>query len=254
MRAQNRPGSPAVRRTAVAALLCGALALGAGACGTSEDDDAKAKGPFGELTGSQILDKAIGTTKTAKSLSIAVDTTSEGERLKAFFSLDTAKKCTGTLSIGATGTAEVLKADDKDVYLRLDETMLREQLKDEDQETRDAVLEQLKGRWTKSPMSDPETKDMTEFCDLKGLLAEFEKGATGIEKGEETTVDGKMAIKLTEKSDDETNTVYVAAEGTPYLLKVVTTGGDEPGTIAFSRYGEPVTAKAPAAKDIADLG
>ncbi|MFJ4907774.1 hypothetical protein ACIQCR_24330 [Streptomyces sp. NPDC093249] len=254
MQAQPRSRSHSrTRRTAVAALLCGALALGSAACGPS-GGDTKTKGPFGELTGSQILDKAMAATKSAKSLTVAVDITSEGEPLKAHLSLDTAKKCAGTLSVGVAGTAEIVKADDRDVYLRLDEALLRDELKDESPEMREAALEQLGGRWTKSPVTDPDTRDMVAFCDLKDLLADFEEGAAGTVRGEETTVDGRKALKLTESGGGETNTAYVATEGTPYLLKVVTTGGTEPGTITFSRYDEPVAAKTPAPKDVVDLG
>ncbi|MFE3070804.1 hypothetical protein [Streptomyces sp. NPDC059247] len=241
------------RHTAVVALLCGALALGSAACGPS-GGDAKTKGPFGDLTGSQILDKAMAATKSAKSLTVAVDITSGGEPLKARLSLDTAKKCVGTLSVGVAGTAEIVKADDRDVYLRLDEAMLRDELKDESPEMRDAALEQLRGRWTKSPVSDPDTRDMVALCDLKALVSDFEEGAAGTVRGEETTVGGQRALKLTESGGGETNTAYVATEGTPYLLKVVTTGGTEPGTITFSRYDEPVVAKTPGAKDVVDLG
>ncbi|WP_435969690.1 hypothetical protein [Streptomyces sp. Qhu_M48] len=260
MRAHTLPLTPRTLRTAAAALLGAAVAVGAAACGPSGGEDtkpkaeAKAKGPFGELTGPQILDKAIGATKSAKSLTVDVDVTSEGEPLKAYLSLDTRGNCVGTLTVGATGTAELIKADDKNAYLRLDEALLREELKGETPETQKAVLKQLKGRWTKSPLSDPDTKDMVALCDLKAMLADFEQGAAGTVKGEETTVGKQKALKLTESGGGETNTAYVATEGTPYLLKIVTTGGDEPGTVTFSRYDKPVDAKIPAKKDIVDLG
>ncbi|XUL99759.1 hypothetical protein ACQ86F_22235 [Streptomyces venezuelae ATCC 10712] len=44
----------------------------------------------------------------------------------------------------------------------------------------------------------------------------------------------------------------MATQGTPYVLRIVTQGGDEPGTLTFSKYGKPVAAKAPAAKDVVD--
>lgn len=71
-------------------------------------------------------------------------------------------------------------------------------------------------------------------------------------KAEATTVDGQKALKLAKPvgSDDETTTVYVAAEGPPYLLKIVKTRGETPGTTTYSHYNRPVEAKAPPAKDV----
>lgn len=260
------------RRPLAVALLCTAIALSTAACARfsevpadaySTDESApKPPGPFGESTGPQILDRAIGATKAAKSLTLDVDVTSDGEPLKAYLSVDTRGKCAGTLTVDATGTAELIKADDKNAYLRFDESFLRAQGKGESPEVQKALLAQLRGRWTKTPVNDPDTRGMLELCDLKGLLAEFEEGGSGIVKGGEARVDGRKALKLTEPGDTatgtngaaaETNTVYVATEGEPHILRIVTTGGDEPGTITFSHYDRPVEAKAPPAKDIAVL-
>ncbi|MFC7793592.1 hypothetical protein [Streptomyces cinereoruber] len=252
------PTRPRARRAAVAALLCAAVAAGAAACGPSpasptSSEEAKPAGPFAGLTGSEIADKAFAATAAATSLTVEADTTSEGERTKAHFSFDGTGKCVGTLTTGAAATTEVLKVDKKNVYLRFDETSLNEQAEGESPEVREAMLKTLRGRWVETPASDPDAKDVVSMCDAKELLGDFEKGASGVARGEETTVGGQKALALTEPDGGVTRTVYVATEGTPYVLKIVTKGGDEPGTITFTQYGKPVTAKAPAAKDIADL-
>ncbi|MEU3689612.1 hypothetical protein [Streptomyces narbonensis] len=249
-----------LRRPVTAAFLCAAVALSAAACGPFANDPTAAKpaGPFGELTGTQILDKAIGATKTARSVTLDIDVTSDGEPLKAYLSVDTRGKCAGTLTVDATGTAELVKPDGKDAYLRFDESFLRAQAKGESPEVQEALLKELRGRWTKTPVDDPDSRDMLALCDLKELLAGFEQGGSGIAKGGETTVGGRKALRLTEsgegegggEGEGETNTVYVATEGTPYLLRIVTTGGDEPGTITFTHYDRPVEAKAPPAEDV----
>ncbi|MGW8361370.1 hypothetical protein ACWGK1_12475 [Streptomyces wedmorensis] len=250
MRALTRPRTHRTARTAVAALLCAAVAAGATACGPVMADP-EPTGPFAELTGSEVVDKAFAATKSAKSLTVDVDVRSPDEPVKAYLSLDTQGKCAGTLTMGATNTAEVIKADDKDVYLRFDEAFLREQVKEDGPEAQDAMVKELKGRWLKSSAKEADADGMLELCDLDALLDGFEQGATDIAKGDETTVDGHRALALTEPGDaGETSTVYVATEGTPYILKIVTKGGEEPGTITFSHYGQPVAAKVPAAKDI----
>ncbi|WP_078970595.1 hypothetical protein, partial [Streptomyces sp. NRRL F-6492] len=244
---------PRAHRTAVAALLCAAVAAGASACGPFSED-VKPSGPFAGLTGSQIVDEAFAATAAAESLTVEVDTTSEGERTRAYVSLDGTGKCAGTLTTGTAATTELIRADRKNVYLRFDEASLREQTEDESPEVREGVLKTLKGRWVEMPASEPEAKEAVEMCDPKTLLGGFEQGASGIVRGGETTVGGRKALALTEPGDGgETSTVYVATEGTPYVLRIVTKGGDEPGTITFTQYGKPVAAKAPAAKDIADL-
>ncbi|MFE7603380.1 hypothetical protein [Streptomyces sp. NPDC057494] len=239
------------RRTAVAAALLGAAsALCATACGPSTDD-ARPAGPFGELTGSQIVDKAFAATRTAKSLTVDIDLRSPDEPTKGYLALDDRGRCAGTLTMGTADTAELVKADDKNVYLRFDEAFLREQVKDESPETQEATLDALRGRWMKSPVSDPDSRDMLALCDLKELLGGFGPGAGGIVKGAETTVGGQRALALTESGEDgASSTVYVATEGTPYVLRIVTKGGEEPGTITFSKYGRPVVATVPAAKDV----
>ncbi|WP_411075494.1 hypothetical protein [Streptomyces sp. cmx-4-7] len=240
------------RRTAVAALLCASVVAGATACGPSSED-AKPAGHFPGLSGAQIVDKAFAATAAAKSLSVNTDTTSEGERTRAYVSFDTAGKCVGTLTTGAAATTELIRADPKKVYLRFDETTLNEQAEGESPEVREALFKKLKGRWVEFPASDPDAKDVVAMCDTKELLGDVDQGASGVVRGGETTVDGRKALALTEPDGGVTRTVYVATEGTPYVLKIVTKGGDEPGTILFTQYGKPVAAKAPAGKDIADL-
>ncbi|MFI8827628.1 hypothetical protein [Streptomyces sp. NPDC053431] len=240
------------RRSVFAAALCAAVALGATACGPFSGDETKATGPFGDLSGPQIVDKAIATTKTAKSLTLDVSFTAEDGPTKAFMATDLQGQCAGTVSIGTTGTAELVRPADKAVYLRFDEAFLKEQGKGESPEVQEAMLTALKGRWVKTDAKDPDAKDMLDLCDLKALLADFEQTTTGTVQGEETTVGGQKALVLTQDLDGEKNTYYVATEGKPYLLKVVTTGGKEPGTIVLSGFDKPVVAKAPAKKDVVD--
>ncbi|GAA2797454.1 hypothetical protein [Streptomyces showdoensis] len=247
-----------LRRAALTATLCAAVAIGATACGpfsggTNDDaKPAKPAGPFGDLSGPQIANKAIGATKAADSLTLDVALKTTDGPIKARLATDVRGHCAGTMTIGTTGSAELIKPDAKSVYMRFDEAFLKEQAKGESAEVQAEVVKQLKGRWLKTDANDPDAKDSLALCDLKSLLSEFEQGLNTAVKGKETTVGGKKALMLTQAFDSEKTTLYVATEGEPYLLKIVTAGGKEPGTVSFSDYDKPVDAKTPPAKDVVD--
>ncbi|MGW0121102.1 hypothetical protein [Streptomyces sp. NPDC003327] len=250
MRAHPRPRTP---RAALAAALCtAALALGATACGPSTPSEERAAGPFAELTGPQVVTKAMAATRAADSLTMNISLTDADGPLKAYVSADVRQNCTGTLTMGTTGTAELLKADAKNAYFRFDEAFLRADSAGETREVQEAVLKELKGRWTKLSVSDPEAKDMLEFCDLSAFLDSFE-GSSEAVKGAETTFGGRKALVLTEKDGAETYTMHVATEGEPYVLGLTVTGGDEPMTVTFSGFDRPVKVRVPAPKDVVTL-
>ncbi|OKJ99738.1 hypothetical protein AMK26_27465 [Streptomyces sp. CB03234] len=242
----------AFTRPALAAL-CAAAALGLTACGPfGSSGGVEESGPFAGLSGPQIANKAIKATKTADSLTLDANLQMSDGPVKAFMALDTKGQCAGTISMGPTGTAELIRTG-KVAYMRFDEAFLREQNKGGSPEETEAVLKMLKGRWVKTDVTDPEAKDSLEMCELDTMLAEFETGINSAQRGEETTVNGKKALILTEKDGDATYKIYVATEGEPYLLKIEQKGGEEPGTMSFLDYNKPVPAKQPAAKDILDL-
>ncbi|MDO0939158.1 hypothetical protein QQY66_48450 [Streptomyces sp. DG2A-72] len=47
------------------------------------------------------------------------------------------------------------------------------------------------------------------------------------------------AITLTKEEDGATTNTYVATEDEPYILRVVTKGGDEPGDLTLADYDKP---------------
>ncbi|WP_406861359.1 hypothetical protein ABZO31_13210 [Streptomyces sp. HUAS MG47] len=250
MSALGRRHSSPRRRAALATLLVTAVALGGTACGPFAEQEA---GPFKGMTGPQILNKSIAATKTAKSLTLDLAVTSAADGpTKAYLAVDRQGRCAGTMTLGAIGTAEIIKSGD-DAYLRFDEAFLREQGKGESAAQQAAVLKELKGKWVRTDASDPEAKDSLELCDLDALLAPLEQGVNFATAGGETTVNGRKALRLTEGDGKESTTLYVATEGAPHLLKIVTKGGEEPGTISLSSYDKPVPAQKPAAKDVIEM-
>ncbi|MET7615843.1 hypothetical protein [Streptomyces sp. NPDC005408] len=245
------------------AALCTTLALAATACGPSDGDSRDTKGApakstkaeegaFPGLSGPKIANKAFKATKTATSVTVDFAARTTDGNLKAYMSIDSKGDCKGTLSTGETGTAELIRIGDN-AYMRFDEAFLRSQNEGGSPEETAAVLKMLKGRWVKSDASSPDDKEQLEFCELKTFLGQFEEGFNLMRRGETTTVNGQKALTLTEKDGATSYKVYVATEGEPYVLKVEQKGGEEPGTITFSKFNKPVGATKPAAKDIVDL-
>ncbi|MEV4877682.1 hypothetical protein [Streptomyces cyaneofuscatus] len=227
--------------------VCVTALLAAVSCGGDADS-----GPFGDLSGPEVTNKALTTTKKAESMRLSLDMDTTDGRIKADFSSSTSGECTGTLSMSPKGTVEIIKTGDT-VYTKYDEALLRQENKGEPAEEVDAAVKLLAGRWMESKASDPDTKDMIEFCDLKGLLKSIEANDTEARKAGEAKVGGKPALRLTEKDGKETHTFLVAAEGDPYILRITSKGGEEPMTLNLSEFNQPVVAKKPAAKDIVDL-
>ncbi|WP_156726970.1 hypothetical protein [Streptomyces apocyni] len=231
-------------------VLCLAAAIGLTACGSSE---AKPKAPFADDSGPEIVDKAIKATTGASSLTVKGDVTDpEMGALTLDLAVDTKGECTGSLSVAGEGTAELTKTGDT-LYMKFDEKFLRAQGKDDPKEETDATVNMIGNRWLKMDASGEDAKDMTGLCDLDELLGEFKDVKSPARKGKTTTVDGQEAITLTEQDGKDRYELLVATKGKPYLLKVTSKGGDEPGTLNFSDYEKPVNAKAPADKDIVDL-
>ena len=123
-----------------------------------------------------------------------------------------------------------------------------------------AVARQIGNRWV-TTSSSGQFQSLAQFFDISrmttGLLP---TGGGRPVKGATVTVGGQKVVPLrtttkgsTTKGSTTTGsttstqstTLYVAATGTPYVVKATATNGDESGTITFGHYGEPVVVKAP---------
>jgi hypothetical protein len=208
--------------------------------------------PYADLTGPQLLEKSLAASRKAASLRVKGQVLEEGKAMTMDLALSTKDECRGTMRTADEGGFEVIKSAGT-AYIKADEAFYRAAGKGEPKEQTDAVVAMLAGRWMKAPASSPDAKDFAGICDLDELLKAFESDTKGARKGAVATVDGQKAVTLTVPADEGTATVYVAAEGEPYLLKAVQKGGTDPGELAFSDYDEPVDATPPADKDVIDV-
>ncbi|MGW2561366.1 hypothetical protein ACWCXB_19350 [Streptomyces sp. NPDC001514] len=234
--------------TTVALALTGCLPTGPDHAGKSGADS----GPYAELSGPEVINRGIKATKSAKSMALGIDLKTSDGPVKAYLAVNTKGECAGTVSMGATGTVELVKTGNT-AYLRFDESILRDQSKGRPKAEVDAVLKTLLGKWVKEDAGSADAKDLVQFCDLDTYLEGFEANDTIAKKTGTSTVNGTPTLMLTESDRDEKYIAHVAAEGTPYLLKLQVVGGKEPGSMTFSEFNKPVAAKKPAAKDIVDI-
>lgn len=272
------------RKVLVVAVVCTTAVAGLAGCG--KDGDTKAKGvseakkpsatasptpvdPFAGMTADAIAEKAVGVTKAANTVKVSGAGISDGEHMTIEVTVTRQGHCSGRATVKG-GTAHVIKADLKSFYMKGDEKFYRAVAKEDGTPKRqaDAMIEVLKGRWMKMFTDAPKKSKkrrgkasgdgMGEFCVLSELVAGMDddkSDRTGMTKGADTVVAGVPAVTLRgkKKSDGSAVTMYVAKQGPAHLLKVVETGGDEPGTVTFSDYDKPVTITPPPADEIMDL-
>lgn len=257
-----------IRRGAVIAALCATAALGLTAC-KSDGDSAASGSPSGttatsatpsasptttpsptppaldKFTATQIISKATDAMNATQSLTADMKGISDGEPMTFRMSLNTKGRCTGRMTQDG-GNVEIISTGTH-FYLKGDDAFLRQM--------GEGAQQLLHGKWMKTASSSSTAKDMDGVCDLKELLAGLEDKPDHPAKGALTTLDGKRVIPITEKDpkDGSTSVAYVLADGAPYVVKVVTTGGKEPGTLLFSDFDQPVSVGAPPADQIVDI-
>ncbi|MYR41363.1 hypothetical protein [Streptomyces sp. SID5910] len=266
-----------MRRTTLVALCLAATATAALTGCQSDQDDKGAGGsgapasasaskpaqpsapadPFAGLTGAQIADRAVEATKGARSLRMAGDVPDDesGGTIRIDLAMDRQGECAGTMSLDGQGRAELIKTGGT-LYMKYDEKFLRAQSEGEPAADTDAAVAMLAGKWTKMAATGQDAKDLAGFCDLDSMLGEMESSGQDVTRGKAATVGDRPALVLHEKDGADRNTLYVATEGKPYLLRFDSASPTDPGTMTFSAYDEPVAAKAPSGQvlDLDALG
>ncbi|MBQ0829502.1 hypothetical protein [Streptomyces tagetis] len=219
---------------------------------TSEKSGAtRVADPFDGLSAAEIADRAFKATREAGSLRMRGDVPDEetGGTIRIDMAVDRDGRCAGTMSLDGEGKTELIRTGDT-LYMKYDERFLRAQSEGEPAADVDAAVALLADQWTKTSAAGEDAKDAGGLCDLDAVLGEAEPAGTGLTRGESADVDGRQAVVLHEKDGADRHTVYVAAEGKPYVLRLDSESAKEPGTLTFSAYDEPVSAEAPTGKVI----
>ncbi|MDT9688292.1 hypothetical protein Q5762_07970 [Streptomyces sp. P9(2023)] len=213
--------------------------------------------PFANLTPDAIADRAVDATQSATSLRITGRVVSEDQPLDIDIALDDKNNCTGRMKVDG-GTAELRQAD-RITYLKGDEKFWRVSMTSQGVPPPqiDATIELVEGRWLKITPGQAGSSDLSGVCDLDALLTDLGEDKDerqGLTRGPDAEVEGTPVATLVKKEPGgETTTVSVAQEGKPYILKMVKTGGEEPGTVVLSDYDKPVKVVVPPADETVDL-
>jgi hypothetical protein len=224
----------------------GALALLAACGGGGSDSSDSGDSAFAKESAANIQKASVDDMKTLDSLHMNGSITQQAGEIGLDLSLTTEGDCSGTISRGDTGNAEVVSLDGTS-WFRPDEEFWRAQAG----AAADQIISTVGDDWVQLPEGD---ESFASFCDLKALLKQIEDDddQEPSEKGATEDVDGQEAITLTRdnKEGGGTTTVWVAVDDPHHILKVEREGGESPSSVSFSEFGEDVSIEAPGAEEV----
>lgn len=210
-----------------------------------------------DLSARQISDRAERELLDAKSVRLELKqqgTDTKGdEPVSMDLTLDEDDNCVGSLRMaGDRGGLELIKRGEK-VWLKPDLAFWKSQLPGGRGE---AAAEIIGDRYLYGTTDDALLKSMAGVCDLDAIQGEVKgksEGNTALKKGGTTTVDGTSVVPVSGVEDGRTTTLYVAAEGTPYLVRATEKGPGTDSTLTLSDYDKPVPSKTPSDEDSVDV-
>lgn len=229
--APSRRGAPSPRRVSAAAALAlaaGATALFAGCGGGSSSQTQNAtagKSP------EQIVADAKAAAAKAATVHISGSTVNEKRPISIDMELVAGKGAKGHLDLGGLGIQII--AIERAFYLNGSTAFYRRL-------AGPAAAQLLHGKWLKAPAGSGNFASLAQLTNLTSLLESSLASHGTLVKGPVTTVEGQKAVSVRDASRG--GTLYVAATGTPYPLRLTHEGGN----VFFRDWNKPVTLTAPA--------
>ncbi|MFG2720639.1 hypothetical protein ACGFW5_20405 [Streptomyces sp. NPDC048416] len=230
-------------RTSVAVAALGLCLAGTAACGGGGDEAFKGQ------SADQIAAKAVEATRQAESMHMkGTVVQSGGQKVGIDLAVDSQKNCQGTVT-NAQAVSDI-RHKDATLYVKGNSAYWQASLKQQPQSEK--MVPKVADKWVRVPADDDQ---LTGLCDKQGLLASMDEDKSerqGMSRGDTTTIDGKKAVELKKQKDGATQSMFVAADGKPYVLKVTTTGTKAETTV-FTDYNKPVDPPQPPADQTVDL-
>lgn len=212
----------------------GALALLAG-CGSS----------FADESATTIQKAATEDMKALDAVHMEGSVSQQDTEIGLDLSLTSDGDCTGTISRGDSGSAEVLTLDGTS-WFKPDEEFWRAQAGP----AAEQIISTVGDNWVQLPEGD---QSFASFCDLDQLLDQIGGDEdSDSKKGETEDVDDQEAVKLTRdaKEGGGTITAWVAVDDPHHVLKIEQAEGDSPGTFSFSEFDQAASIEAPADDEV----
>ncbi|WP_030668697.1 hypothetical protein [Streptomyces sp. NRRL B-1347] len=257
-------------RAAAVALVAGSLVSATAACGGERKPVRLSGGTFekelprDEARGQQLTQRAVDLMKATHSMRINLVQTKgsaaagAARRQEVTLHVDRESNCTGTVEQGIM-RGDMIMVKGRATYVRFQDSSLdtlsslARQRGPQFAAQMERRIGMLRGKYVKFPTGDGSSGKRvmpSAQCDLDEVIGNFDgvAGTTTIRAQESTWRYGRQVIPLVERQDGTDTTVYVAAQGKPYLIgmELEERGGDRM-TMRLSDYDEPVEAKAPPA-------
>ncbi|WP_329136211.1 hypothetical protein OG552_24055 [Streptomyces sp. NBC_01476] len=206
-------------------------------------------GAFPGISGKGVLKDAVDAMESTPTMTVDLHTTGDDDEpihMKAAVT-DTGK-CAATVE--DDGDRFQLIGTGEQYYMKADETYWQ----DKGGADGDALSAFAAGKWLKLPRDAGAQAGFKQFCDLKTLLGSMaDAGSEGtVTKGRVLTYAGEQVQSLTQHADDGDTEMYVAVNGTPYLLRAFTPD-DDSNTATFSGFGRATRITAPPAGLTVDI-
>jgi hypothetical protein len=211
--------------------------LAVGACGGGGGD------PLADMSGKQVVDKAVGDLKSASSFSLAGTVSDSGGDYTVHLDYKPGTGCKGTVAQAGHGSFAMVMIGTT-AWLKPDNAFWRAYAGSDAA----AAIALLGGRYLKGSTSNANLASLTKLCDVNALASSLSL-PTDVVKGKVTTVGGEQVLPLTDKAKG--GTMYVTDTSSPQIVELVKTAAGDSGKISFT-VGHPVTVTAPPASQSVD--
>jgi hypothetical protein len=97
-----------------------------------------------------------------------------------------------------------------------------------------AVADLLADKWLQTTASNKDFGPLASLLDISQFVSNLQPSGT-VTKQAVTTVDGVSVISLKDNGPDG-GFMYVASQGTPYIVAISGSGSGDRGTVHFNQY------------------
>jgi len=211
-------------------------------------------GPFAGESADRIVTDAEAATESATSMTMDLRTTGDDdEPVHATIALTRAGNCAGAVDEGA-GQFQIIGVGSA-YFIKASADFWREQ----GGSGGETLAKLAGGKWLKLPASAEKDGGFDEFCDMNTVMdtATAGDGRVVNTKGRVVDYQGRQVLAVNQDfpaddEDDEDDVMYVAATGTPYILKIYTP--DDTGNVmTCGDFDKDLHIAAPPASQIVDM-